>query len=205
MKQNPKNTETKKTETPSVNYELKSKAVDDLLSAEAGDAPEYDREELEKYRSRKGLRLPQLLKIALIKAWFAGAVCYFILWGLGIYLSSTIDMMFILGVVLGMVTDLLVNSALRFLEKTPGENEQWLMVRQKGVMGFFLNIFYGFVLLFCVYMLYNLINYVIIAVTGKTDTVPLGVEPVLFGTFFMAFDMLFVFIKQRIKRALDKT
>ncbi len=188
-----------------MNYELKSKAVDDLVSAETGEAPEYDKEELEKYRSHKGIRLPELLKIALIKAWFAGAVCYFILWGLGIYLSSTIDMMFILGIVLGMVTDLLVNNALRFLEKTPGENERWLMVRQKGVIGFFLNIFYGFILLFCVYMLYNLINLTINAVTGKTDTVPLGVEPVLFGTFFMAFDMLFVVIKQRIKRALDKT
>lgn len=204
MKQNKKDTETRKTEAPSTNYELKSKAVDDLVSAEAGEAPEYDQEELGKYRSRKGIRLPQLLKIALIKAWFAGAVCYFILWGLGIYLSSTIDMMFILGIVLGMVTDLLVNSALRFLEKTPGENERWLMIRQKGVIGFFLNIFYGFVLLFCVYMLYNLINLAILAVTGKTDTVPLGVEPVLFGTFYMAFDMLFVTIKQRVKRALDK-
>lgn len=203
MKQNQKNT--KKAAEPSTNYELKSKAVEDLVSAEAGDAPEYTQEELDKYRSHKGIRLPHLLTIALIKAWFAGAVCYFILWGLGIYLSSTIDMMFILGIVLGMVTDLLVNSALRFLEKTPGENERWLMVRQKGVIGFFLNIFYGFVLLICVYMLYNLINYAIIAVTGKTDTVPLGVEPVLFGTFFMAFDMLFVTIKQRIKRALDKT
>ncbi len=205
MKQNEKNTEEKRTKAPSTNYELKSKAVDDLVSAEAGEAPEYDQEELDKYRSHKGIRFPQLLKIALIKAWFAGAVCYFILWGLGIYLSSVIDMMFVLGVVLGMVTDLLVNNALRFLEKTPGENERWLMVRRKGVIGFFLNIFYGFVLLFCVYMLYNIINYAIIAVTGKTDTVPLGVEPVLFGTFYMAFDMLFVFIKQRIKRALDKT
>lgn len=206
MKQNHKNTEEqKKNNAPSTNYELKSKAVEDLLSAQSGETPEYSQEELDKYRSRKGIRLPQLLKIVLIKAWFAGAVCYFILWGLGIYTSSLIDMMFILGIVMGMVTDLLVNNVLRFLEKTPGENEQWLMVRQKGVVGFFLNIFYGFVVLFCAFMLYNLINYVIIAVTGKTDTVPLGVEPVLFGTFCMAFDMLFVSIKQRIKRALDKT
>ncbi len=205
MKQNQKNTETKKTKAGSANYELKSKAVDDLVSAEKGEAPEYTQEEMEKYRSHKGIRLPQLIKIVLIKAWFAGAVCYFILWGLGIYTSSLIDMMFILGIVLGMVTDLLVNNVLRFLEKTPGENERWLMVRRKGVIGFFLNIFYGFVLLFCVYMLYNLINYAIIAVTGITDTVPLGVEPVLFGTFCMAFDMLFVVIKQRIKQALDKT
>ncbi len=205
MKQNQNNTETKKTKAGSANYELKSKAVDDLVSAEKGEAPEYTQEEMEKYHSHKGIRLPQLIKIVLIKAWFAGAVCYFILWGLGIYTSSLIDMMFILGIVLGMVTDLLVNNVLRFLEKTPGENERWLMVRRKGVIGFFLNIFYGFVLLFCVYMLYNLINYAIIAVTGITDTVPLGVEPVLFGTFCMAFDMLFVVIKQRIKQALDKT
>lgn len=191
-------------EIPSTNYRLKSQAVEDLVDANEGNAPEYSQEELDRYRTKRRFSLPQMLKIVLLKAWFPGAVCYFVLWGLGIYTSSMLDMLAVLGIVMGMVTDLLTNNVLRFLEKTPGENEKWLMVRRKGVVGFFLNIFYGFVVLFCVFILYNLINRAIIAVTGKADTVPLGVEPVLFGTFCMAFDMLFVTVKQRIKQALDK-
>ena len=192
-------------ESSSTNYRLKSRAVEELVDANSGNAPEYSQEELERYRGKSRFSLPQMVKLVLIKAWFPGAVCYFVLWGLGVYTSSMLDLLFILGIVMGMVTDLLTNNVLRFLEKTPGESEKWLMVRKKGVMGFFLNIFYGFVVLFCVFILYNLINIVIVAVTGNADTVPLGVEPVLFGTFCMAFDMLFVTIKQRIRQALDKT
>lgn len=196
--------ETASSETGSTNYRLKSQAVDDLVDANNGKAPEYSQEELERYRRKSRFSIPQMAKLMLLKAWFPGAVCYFVLWGLGVYTSSMLDMLFILGIVMGMVTDLLTNNVLRFLEKSPGENEKWLMVRTKGVMGFFLNIFYGFVILFCVFILYNLINGAMIAITGNGDTVPLGVEPVLFGTFCMGFDMLFVTIKQRIRRALDK-
>lgn len=182
------------------NYELKSDAVDALANADSEEAPEYSREELEKYRSRSRIRIPDAVKILFIKAWFAGAVCFFFLWGLGTYVSSMIDMLFILGVVFGIVTDLLVNNVIRFIEKTPGENDKWLMFPKKGMMSFFLNILYCLLIIVCVYSLYNVLNYAIIGLTGNTDTVPLGVEPILFGVFCMAFDMLFVGIKQLMKR-----
>lgn len=180
------------------NYDLKSEAVENLVNADSGDVPEFSQEELEKYRSKKGIRLPETVKILFIKAWFAGAVCYFFLWGLGTYVATLIDMLFILGVALGMVTDLLVNNVLRFIEKTPGENDRWMMFPRKGTVSFFLNIFYSFLILLGVYILYNLINFAIIRITGMSDTVPLGVEPVLFGVFCMAFDMLFIGIKRLI-------
>lgn len=178
------------------NYDLKSEAVENLVNADSGTAPEFSQEELEKYRSRKGIRIPEAVKLLFIKAWFSGAVCYFFLWGLGTYVSSLIDMLFVLGVALGMVTDLLVNNVIRFIEKTPGQNDRWMMFPHKGTVSFFLNIVYSFLILLGVYMLYNLINYVIIGITGMADTVPLGVEPVLFGVFCMAFDMLFIGIKR---------
>lgn len=181
------------------NYELKSDAVDALVNADSEETPEYSQEELEKYRSRTRIRIPQTVKILFIKAWFAGAVCFFFLWGLGTYVSSMIDMLFILGVVLGIVTDLLVNNVIRFLEKTPGENDKWLMFSKKGMVSFFLNVLYSLVIIVCVYFLYNVLNYAITGIAGNTDTVPLGVEPILFGVFCMAFDMLFVGIKQLIK------
>ena len=87
------------------NYNLKSDAVDELVDAQAGEAPEYSEEELAKYRSGGKFRIPEAVKVLFLKAWFAGAVCYFILWGLGTYIYSLIDMLFVLGIALGIVTD----------------------------------------------------------------------------------------------------
>ena len=185
---NPKNSDDRQ-------YDLKSKAVDDLVEAHSGDAPQYSREELNRYRSHSGIRIPQAVKILFIKAWFSGAVCFFFLWGLGSYLGTVLDQLFVLGFALGIVTDLLVNNAIRFIEKEPGENNGWMMFPKKGTASLFLNILYFFLVLFCVYSLYNLINMAAAAVTGKPDQVWLGVEPILFGLFCLGFDMLFIGIK----------
>ena len=183
-------------------YKLNTKSVDDLVSANAENSPEVPKEELEKYRSKSGLHLPRWLKVVLLKAWFAGAACFFIFWGLGIYLTNLLDMMLVFGIALGLVTDLLVNHVLRFLATVPGENDGWMMFPKKGMGAFFLNILYAFALLFCVYAFYQVINTVIVSVTGQTDTVPLGVEPVLFGLFYMGFDLLFVGMKHLGRRIL---
>lgn len=178
------------------NYNLKSEAVDELVNAETAEAPVYSEEELTKYRSGGKFRIPEPVKVLFLKAWFAGAVCYFILWGLGTYIYSLIDMMFVLGIVLGMATDLLTNNVIRFIEKTPGANDRWLMLPKKGMASFFGNIVYSIVLLVCVYSLYTGINGAYAAVTGNAEVVLLGVEPVLFGVFCMGFDMLFILIKR---------
>lgn len=190
-------------ETGSVNYDLKSEAVEKLLDAETGEAPVYSQEELDKYRSGKKFKIPNPVKILFIKAWFAGAVCFFFLWGLGTYVSSLLDMLFILSVVLGVVTDLLVNNIIRFIEVYPGENDDWMLFGKKGMASFFLNIVYSGLIIYCVYSLYNIINYSVIQITGNSDTVPLGVEPVLFGLFCMGFDMLFIAFKRLGKRILS--
>lgn len=180
------------------NYNLKSDAVDALVNADSEDTPEFSQEELDKYRSRKGKGVPETVKVLFIKAWFSGAVCFFFLWGLGTYIGSMIDMLFILGVALGIVTDLLVNNTLRFIEKTEGANDRFMMFPKKCTRNLFLNVFYSFLIVGSVYSLYNLINSVIITITGNADTVPLGVEPILFGLFCLLFDMLFVTIKNGI-------
>lgn len=185
------------------NYELKSDAVDKLLKAEAGDVPEFSEEELKKYRSKGGIKLSNTAKVLLLKAWFAGAVCYFILWGLGMYIYSLIDMLFILGIVLGMVTDLLTNNVIRFIESTPGENDKWLMFPKKGMTSFFLNLVYALVIVTCVYFLYSGLNLMIVRMIGDPDTVPLGVEPILYGVFCMGFDVMLVSCKNLMKQIIS--
>ncbi len=184
------------------NYTLKSEAVDELVKAERGESPRFSEEELKKYRSGGKFRIPDPVKVLFIKAWFAGAVCYFILWGLGMYIVSLIDMLFVLGVVLGMVTDLLTNNVIRFIEPTPGAYDKWLLFPKKGMTSFFLNIVYSLVLLVLVYMLYGGINMAYANLTGNMEVVLLGVEPVLFGVFCMGFDALFLLVKRTIGKII---
>ena len=172
------------------NYELKSDAVDKLLKAEKGDVPEFSEEELRKYKTGGKFKIPNVVKVLFLKAWFAGAVCYFILWGLGFYINNLIDMLFVLGVVLGMATDLLTN------------NDKWLMFPKKGMVSFFLNMVYAIVLIICVYFLYGVINRTLIAVMGNPEQVPLGVEPVMFGIFTMGFDVLFIKCKDLMNQII---
>ncbi len=181
-------------------YKLNTKAVEDLANATPENSPEVSPEELKKYRSKSGIHLPKWLKATALKAWFAGAVCFFIFWGLGMYLTNLLDMLLVFGIALGMVTDLLVNSILRFAAATPGENDGWMMFPKKGLGAFFGNILYAFFLLFCVYSLYQLFNSAIVSVTGQVDSVPVGVEPILFGLFYMGFDLLFVGMKHLARR-----
>jgi|GEM_PF-261406 len=173
-------------------YELKSGAVDRLAGAEKDNVPAYSEEELNRYKKHRGKKIPTWLKVVLIKAWFAGAVCFFILWGLGVYLQNQIDMLFVLGMVMGLVTDLLVNPLLRFIEEQPGDNDCWMMHPKKGMGSFFLNIVHGYLVLALVFTAYNLVNLAIARASGQSDRVAIGVEPFLFGIFCMVFDVLLV-------------
>lgn len=178
------------------NYDLKYEAMDALTNSDQEKVPQYSKEELGKYRTKGRLHIPNWLKVIAIKAWFYGAICFFFLWGLGTYISSMLDMLFATSVAMGMVTDLLVNNSLRFIEQNPGDNDCWMMFRPKGIRSFFLNILYACVLMACVFMFYNVLNICIITVTGAENTIPIGVEPLLFGLLCMGFDLMFVGIKR---------
>jgi hypothetical protein len=181
------------------NYNLNSDAVEALVSASPETVPDYSEAELKKYRGRGRFHLPNWLKMIAIKAWFAGAVCFFILWGLGTYIGG-LDMLVATGIAMGMVTDLLTNNVLRFVEDTPGANNGWMLIPPKGVRSFVLNILYGCVIMACVFMLYNAINYALIAITGQQGTIYLGVEPLLFGVMCMGVDLLFIGSKRLLVR-----
>ena len=176
-------------------YRLKTKAVEDLVTADESNSPRVSEEELNKYRGRVRRKLPLWLKVSLIKAWFYGSVCFFFLWGLGGYMADSLDLFFVTAIALGMVTDLLINTLLRYYAETDGANDRWMMVPRRGVAGFFLNILYAFLVLGLVDMVYNVINVAILSVTHATDTVPLGVGPILFGLFYMGIDTGLIALK----------
>ncbi len=185
-------------------YKLHTKAVDDLVNADISNSPVVSEEELDKYRSKHKLKLPMWLKAILLKAWFYGAVCFFFMWGLGGYVADQLDLFVITAIALGMVTDLMVNTIFRHFAETEGANDRWMMIPQKGLPSFFWNILYAFVVLFLVATLYNVINIVVLSITGAKDTVALGVEPILFGLFYMGIDMGLISMKHLLKRIISE-
>ena len=199
-KKQPYNTKQEDAREASAYYRLNTKAVEDLVEADESNSPVVSEEELNRYRSKGKLKLPMWLKVVLIKAWFYGAVCFFFLWGLGMYVRDQLDLFFATAIALGMVTDLLVNTIFRYFAETEGINDRWMMFPKKGVVSFFWNILYAFVVLFLVATLYNVLNLAILAVTGAKDTVPLGVEPILFGLFYMGIDLGLIAMKHGIQR-----
>lgn len=182
---------TEKKSSPSSYYDLHSDAVNDLVNASKENTPNYSKEELEKYTSARGKwKLPERIKVYLIKWWFYGAVCFFVLMGLGLYLADQLDLYFVTMVVMGMAGDLLINRYLRFTEKMPGGSKAYMMVTLRGAKGFFCNILYAGVLLFLTVTLYGAVNAALGTIGGY-----LGVEPIGFGILVTLADSVCLALK----------
>ena len=176
-------------------YELKSEAVDRLANAHKGEFKSTLRDPGKQYRSSVLDKIPFWVKAIFMKFWFNGAVCYFIYWGLGLFVSNLENMILVMSISLGIVTDILVNNAFRFFASTPGENDKWMMLPKKKLANLFLNVVYSFVILIAVVWLYNSINAVINAIHGTVGEVFLGVEPILFGLFYVIIDLALIGMK----------
>ena len=203
-------------QTDSNYYELKTDAIDRLVNAEkkaaekkAAEQAITGRKNIKKdpaknYRSGFLNKIPDWIKALFIKFWFNGAVCFFIFWGLGLYVTHMLDMIFVMAVVLGMVTDILVNNAFRFLATVEGQNDKWMMFPKKKFWTFFANIIYALIILIGVMWFYNVINVLFNNMKGTEGKMYIGVEPILFGLSYMAIDMCFIGLKNTMKKVISE-
>ena len=185
-------------------YQLKTQAVEDLVTADESNSPVISEEEFKRYGRRSRHRIADWVKILFIKAWFPGAACYFFIWGLGSYLKSQLDQVFVTAIGLGIITDLFTNNCIRFFEKSEGDFDEWMMIPEKKLSAYFMNIMYSFILVFFVFTLYEMINAALVKIFGIKKEMPLGVEPILFGIFYMGFDMLFITMRKVFRRILEE-
>ncbi len=182
-------------------YKLNIQAVDDLVNATEENSPPVSNRELRKYRSPgAGIKMAGWVKAVCIKAWMAGILCYFFIWGVGMYVSDQLDLLAILAVALGFATDLITNNIFRFIAKPENANDRWMLIPPKKFVSLPLNVLYAFVLVFCVVQTYRTVNTVIAALLRTEEGAVLGVEPILFGFFTMGWDMLFIGMKNLFKR-----
>lgn len=177
-------------------YQLHTDAIDRLVNAEEGEVPEVGQEEIEKYQSGFLSKIPTWIKALFIKFWFAGAVCFFFYLGLGTYITNYWDQILVLGLAIGVVTDLLVNNLFRFMAAEEHDNDKWMLFPQKKFYTLFANIGYAYFITACVIAAYTGINVLLGSQEGEVPK--LLVEPFLFGFLYLAFDMAVIGIRNLI-------
>lgn len=215
-------------------YDLKVDKVDELVAALKDETPEtaandltmyisdctgvddpknYTRggkkKEFDPYKTDFLGKIPVWVKAIFVKWWFAGIVCYFVMFGIQSFMNADpADAILMTGIVLGLVVELFVNPLFRYMEKNEKEYDPYIMFPFpfKAYWTFFTNILYYVAVLFvvyfgCYYGLNELINYV----NGTRDAIAVGVEPLLFGTFCVIIDMIFIGIKDLIVYLVKKS
>ncbi|MCM1438336.1 MAG: hypothetical protein NC131_03880 [Roseburia sp.] len=215
-------------------YDLKTKEVDELVAALKGDIDETKLEpvtkniaeitgeepkaekgtkkaEFDPYKIDKFSKIPVWLKALFIKFWFAGAACYFVMWGLGTVVPDALDIAVLTGVFLGIFTDFFVNPLFRYMESSDKEYNDYMMFPFpfKQFWTFFTNIIYYIGIGILIMLIYSGINLGFVALNHRYEGyVTLGVEPLLYGLFAMLIDMFFIGIKDLIvhlvKRKIQK-
>lgn len=200
-------------------YDLKKDSIDDLVEALKGESSEEKKplttniaeitgekekeggsrksKEFDPYKRDKLQFLPTWLKAIVLKWWFAGAVCFFIMWGIGL---KDEDAILLVGVVWGVVVDLLVNPILRMLESDKKEYNAYMMFPfpLKAFWTFITNIIYYMLVTVMVNLCYLGVNELINLIKGTEGLYYVAVEPLLFGIFCVIADMVFIGIKDLI-------
>ncbi len=188
-------------------YELKTEAVEKLASALKEEEP-AEKPTQDPYKVDWFARIPAWVKALFVKYWVAGALCYFGFWGLGLAIGDELDNLVFVGVLTGAVTDLLVNSAFLYFETDKKEFRKFMMipVSSKKIWPLFVNILYGLLVTFSVFYIYMLINYTVVQARGLPEgSIVLGVEPLLYGLFFLIVDMFFISIKNWVVSVIRKS
>lgn len=155
------------------------------------------------YRTNR--RLPMKLKALFLKFWAAGAVFYFVGWGSFVATTDQLDLTVLIGLVMGIATDLVFNNILKMMERQPGESDKYIMFGGRKFISIFQNVLYAIVLSFLVAYTYHFINLGLINLMDLPKTsVPLGAEPILFGVFYLCYELLFLWLRHVIRARKNK-
>ena len=185
-------------------YDLKTEKVDELVAALKGeDVSEYGEVSMKisdctgvgggskEFKVNQtmggGTWIPVFLKAFFVKWWFAGMVCFFVNMGLGIVVQSTVDLLVLDGIVLGLVADLFVNPLFKFMETDRREYNAYMMFPFpfKAYWTFFTNVLYYVGVAIIVNYVYNLVNMLF----------SFPIEPLSWALIVLVVDMAFIGIK----------
>ena len=183
-------------------WHLNIRAVDELVNANEQNSPPVSRAEMKKYRSGPRIRLADWVKALILKWWAGGMICYFFIWGLSTFAMNPWDQLAVLGIALGLVTNLIVNNIYRFIAREKGAYDRWMMFPGKKIWFLPLDLIYALVLVFCTELTYQALNR-LLGGSGAEGAPVLGVEPILFGLFILIWDLIFLGMKHLGRRILE--
>lgn len=182
-------------------YRLNRQAVEDLVTADESNSPPVSRAELRKYQAGPKVHLADWVKALVLKWWAGGMICYFFIWGLSTFPMNPWDQILVLGIALGLATNLIVNNIFRFISRQEGAYDRWMMFPGKNFLFLPLDILYALVLVFCTELTYGAVNRLFQGAEAPSPA--LGVEPLLFGLILLLWDLLFLEMKRLGKRILQ--
>ena len=144
-------------------------------------------------------RWPAWLKALVLKWWSAGAVMFFVGWGITISIADALDTAILLGIAAGVFTDLIINSIIELFEHEKGECEWLIMWRRNKLSSLFLNIVHSVLVCLLVAYSYQFANVIAISTQGLDPTkIVFPVEPIFFGILYLGYDLLIITIKQKV-------
>ena len=76
------------------------------------------------------------------------------------------------------------------------------MFPEKRYRSLIFNVLYSFLVMFCVMMTYEGVNGAFGTITGQTDVVLFGIEPVTFAVIYLLFDLFFLWIKRQFSKII---
>lgn len=189
-------------------YNLKQEAVNDLVGAlKEPDSKEYPSVDKKKkppinpYKIDKLSKIPTWIKAVFVKFWTAGAICFFFFWGLGSYINSMENLILTTSIATGLIVDFLLTPAFLYFESDKKEYHKYIMVPVSGkkIWSLLINIPVAFIEVYGVVTIYAFINRVYVNSNGLDEGyITLGVEPLLYGVFFVVIDLLLLFFKNCI-------
>ncbi len=197
-------------------YDLKTKEMDELVSALKGEeefeteAPTTDigiitgeekevGKQFNPYKLDRLSRVPMVVKALFIKWWFAGMCCFLFVMGLQSFIGQGENLIWVNGVMMGVVVDVLVNPCLRYFDDDTKKSNNYIMFPFpfKKFWTFFANVAYSVVVMWGVNYAYMGINLLF----QRT----IGLEPLLFGVFYVLIDMAFIGVKDGIVYGVKKS
>lgn len=136
----------------------------------------------------------------IVRWWAAGAVYFFVGWGTNLgRQDSIIDLVFFLGLVMGLFNAFIINPGLRMVfniapARPPQQNTNW-----QRMSDYFVELIKNIFIVFIVAMIYIGINRSLIAIFDLSpEAVPLPGEPILFGLFYVLVYVLLEWISRKM-------
>ena len=179
----------------------KSKPVNERASFEV------DGEVYTPYALSKTYKFPLWIKACFAKWWFPGMAFYFIFFGLGNVFNQDI-LALILGIFTGVVTDIFLNNYFRGFSSPNHDYTKYILCgKEKKFWTIFVNIgiyvVLSFLSSFCIIVIQIWLTRA--GMSFNPDEFMFSVGALIYATFMLLFDLLFVLIKNSFIKLINRS